>query len=339
MKRICVTPVRERNPVAVAIAGLAILAVIALLTYFSGNLPFLGGGTGYTAYFAEAAGLQPGNEVRIAGVTVGQVTGVSLAGAKVAVAFQVRNEWVGNRTTAAIAIKTLLGDKYLALEPKGSAPQDPGQPIPLTRTTSPYDVTQAFGGLGQQLGQINTAQLAQSLRTLSAAFATTPPYVRSALRGLASLSASVASRDAAITSLLAGARKVSGTLAGERARFASLLGDGNLLLTELRQRQAAIHAMLISTQALATQLSGLVTDNQAQLTPALQALDQVTSVLQSDQASLARALALAGPYYRLLGNTLGNGRWFDVYLCGLVPRSYAPGSTPARGCQPPKSRG
>jgi phospholipid/cholesterol/gamma-HCH transport system substrate-binding protein len=334
-----ITPIRERNPISVALAGLAILSVIALLTYFSGNLPIIGGGTSYTAYFAEAAGLQPGNEVRIAGVSVGQVTGVSLAGNKVAVAFRVRNEWVGNQTTAAIEIKTLLGDKYLALDPQGGAPQPPGTPIPLSRTRSPYDVTQAFGGVSQQIGKINTAQLSQSLRTLSAAFATTPRYVRKALSGLAALSESVASRDAAVTSLLAGARKVTGTLAREDARFQALLGDGNLLLAELRQRQAAIHELLVSTQALAVQLSGLVSDNQAQLGPALRALDQVTTLLQDDQASLAKALALAGPYYRLLGNTLGNGRWFDVYLCGLVPRSYVPRNIPAHGCQPPKPGG
>jgi len=339
MRRISITPIRERNPISVALAGLAILAVIALLTYFSGNLPIIGGGTTYTAYFAEAAGLQPGNEVRIAGVSVGQVSGVSLAGNKVAVTFRVRNEWIGDQTTASIEIKTLLGDKYLALDPMGSAPQQPGAPIPLSRTRSPYDVTQAFGGVSQQIGKINTAELSRSLRTLAAAFATTPPYVRKALTGLATLSASVASRDAAVTSVLAGARKVTGTLAREDARFQALLGDGNLLLAELRQRQAAIHELLVSTQALAVQLSGLVSDNQAQLGPALRALDRVTTLLQDDQASLAKALALAGPYYRLLGNTLGNGRWFDVYLCGLVPKSYAPRNIPAHGCQPPKPGG
>jgi phospholipid/cholesterol/gamma-HCH transport system substrate-binding protein len=339
-RRITIKPIRERNPIVVAVAGLALLAVVCSLVYFSNDLPFIGG-TGYTAYFSEAAGLQPGNEVRIAGVTVGQVTGVSLAGDKVAVTFDVKNAWVGNQTTAAIEIKTLLGDKYLAIDPLGNAPQNPGQPIPLSRTTSPYDVTQAFSGLAQQVSQINTAQLARSLQTLSDAFATTPPYVRQALSGLASLSASVASKDAEITSLLAGAKTVTGTLASEDSRFASLLSDGNLLLAELRERQDAISAMLTDTRELAVQVSGLVYDDQAQLAPALQALNQVTNVLQANQANLAKALALAGPYYRTLNDALGQGRWFDVYLCGLIPRSYIPDNTPSTGCQPPEpvSRG
>jgi phospholipid/cholesterol/gamma-HCH transport system substrate-binding protein len=330
-------PLSERNPIIVAIVGLAILAALALLVFDSANLPIIGGGTGYTAYFAEDAGLQAGNEVRIAGVIVGQVTGISLAGNKVAVSFKVKNAWVGNETTAAIKIKTLLGDKFLAIDPQGTQPQNPSQPIPLARTTSPYDVTQAFQGFGQEVSQINTIQLAKSLETLSAAFSTTPPYVRSALRGLASVSHAVASRDAQVTRLLGSAKNVTGTLAAESATFAKLLGDGNLFLAELQQRQAAIHSLLIGTQALATQLSGLVNDNQATLTPTLQALNQVTTILEQNQANLTKALSLAGPYYRLLGNALGNGRWFDTYLCGVLPKSYLPpGTGPATGCKPPK---
>ena len=330
-------PLSERNPIAVAIVGLVLLAVIAFLVFDSANLPIIGGGTGYTAYFAEDAGLQPGNEVRIAGVVVGRVTGVSLAGNKVAVAFKVKGAWVGNETKAAIKIKTLLGDKFLALDPLGVQPQDPGTPIPLTRTTSPYDVTQAFNGLGQEVSQIKTVQLGRSLQTLSEAFSGTPPYTRAALRGLASVSQAIASRDNELAGLLQGAKNVTGALAGEDARFAKLLGDGNLLLAELRQRQAAIHALLTGTEALAVQLSGLVSDNQAALGPALAALDQVTAVLQRNQANLKKALALAGPYYRLLGNALGNGRWFDSYLCGIVPKSYLPpGTGPSTGCEPPK---
>jgi phospholipid/cholesterol/gamma-HCH transport system substrate-binding protein len=331
------TPMSQRSPIAIAFAGLGILAALGAVTYFSGDLPFIGGGTTYTAYFAEAGGLSPGNEVRIAGVVVGRVTGVSLDGAKVAVTFQEKGAWLGNATTAAIKIKTVLGDKYLALDPRGTGPLNPGQPIPLSRTASPYDVQQAFSDIGQQLGQIDTAQLARSLQVLSDAFASTPPYVRSALRGLADLSSSVASRQAQLASVLAGTRTVTGTLASEDARFQALLGDGNLLLSELRARQAAIASLLVTTQALATQLSGLVSDNQATLNPALRALDQVTSVLRQNQANLAQAIALAGPYYRLLGNSIGNGHWLDVYLCGLIPSSDLPAGTgPSSGCLPPK---
>jgi phospholipid/cholesterol/gamma-HCH transport system substrate-binding protein len=332
-------PLSERNPVAIGLVGLVIVAVIALLAFNADNLPIIGGGTTYTAYFTEAAGLTPGNEVRVAGVTIGKVTGVALAGNRVLVSFRVRGVWVGNESTVGIAIKTVLGDKYLALDPLGPATQNPGQTIPASRTTSPLDVTAAFQQLGSTLGQVNTAQLAQSLEAISQAFRNTPPYVRQALTGLSALSQTISSRENQLASLLRGTRQITQSLSQENSNFRALLGDGNLLLAELQQRQQAIGSLLTGTQAMATQISGLVRDDNAQLGPTLSALNKVTTVLADNQANLRKALALAGPYYRLIGNALGSGRWFDVYLCGVVPKSYAPTVVPPTGCQPPKAGG
>lgn len=333
-------PMRERNPVIVAVVGLVILVGLGSAAYAADDLPVIGGGTTYTADFTEAAGLTPGDEVRVAGVKVGKVTGVSLNGAKVKVAFRVKGTWVGDRSTAAIMIKTLLGDKYLALDPLGPARQDPRARIPTSRTTSPFDVTQALNQLGSTLGQLNTDQLGQSLEAISTAFRNTPPNVRRAVDGLSALSQTISSRDTQLARLLTGTRKITGTLAAQNAQFEALLRDGNLLLGELEQRREAIHTLLTTTTTLAQTLTGLVNDNQQQLQPALQALDQVTGTLQNNQKNLDQALQVIGPYYRLIGNTVGNGRWLDGYLCGLIPKNYLPpGTPPQEGCMPPKQGG
>ncbi|WP_043181526.1 MCE family protein [Streptomyces sp. NRRL F-5123] len=334
-------PLRDRNPAAVGAVGLLVLALVGLLAYNADALPYIGGGTSYSADFTEAAGLRPGNEVRVAGVKVGKVTGVSLDGAKVKVTFKVRHTWIGDSSTAAIGIKTLLGEKYLAVDPLGSRKQDPRRRIPKSRTTSPYDVTQAFDGLGKTLGAIDTQQLATSFQTISDTFKDTPGSVHSAATGLSALSQTVSSRDAQLAQLLTGSKQLTQTLSDQNGHFQSLISDGNLLLGEIEKRRTAIHSLLTGTQDLSTQLSGLVADNNQQLGPTLDALDRVTSVLLTNQTSLDQALALAGPYYRVIGNTLGNGRWFDNYLCGLLPDSYLPAGTPppTDGCIPPKATG
>lgn len=330
-------PIRERNPIAVAVVGLAIITVLGLTAYRADDLPVIGGGTTYTADFSEAAGLDSGNEVRVAGVKVGKVTGVSLDGGHVKVTFKVKHTWIGDASTAAIMIKTLLGEKYLAVDPLGAARQDPARRIPISRTTSPYDVAQAFNGLAQTVGQLDTAQLEQSLRTISDTFRDTPPNVRKSLDGLSALSRVISSRDAELARLLSGTKRLTATLSGQNDTFATLLRDGNALMAELLRRRNAINGLLTGTRELAAELSGLVADNQARLGPMLQSLDQVTTVLARNQHDLDRALALAGPYWRLTNNTLGNGRWLDSYLCGLVPKSYvAPGVVPDQGCMPPK---
>jgi phospholipid/cholesterol/gamma-HCH transport system substrate-binding protein len=324
-----------KRPAATAVIGLVVIAVIAWLGFNAGSLPFVSNGTGYTAYFTEAAGLTPGNEVRVAGVTVGKVTGVSLDGARVKVTFTVKGTWVGDESTAAIDIKTILGSKYLALDPLGAVSQDPAAPIPVSRTTSPYDVTQAFQQLGTVFQQIDSANVAKALQDISDTFANTPPAVHEALTGLSSLSQTIASQDAQIATLLQGTNQLSGTVASEDGEFQTLIRDGNLLLGELEQQREAIGSLLTGTEALAAQLSELVRSDSAELGPMLDKLGQVTTVLQQNQANLEKALQLAGPYTRLTGNLLGSGPWFDAYLCGLIPASYG-GTQPATGCEPPK---
>ncbi|WP_369204104.1 MCE family protein [Streptomyces sp. PU-14G] len=335
-----VKPMSERNPIAVCLVGLVFLALLGTAAYRADDLPLIGGGTTYTADFTEAAGLRSGNEVRVAGVKVGEVSEVALDGAKVTVSFRVKDTWVGNASRAAISIRTLLGEKYLALDPLGGRPQDPDKRIPVGRTTSPYDVTQAFTGLGRTFEEIDSAQLAESFRAVSDTFADTPADVRGAAKGLSKLSQTLSSRDTELADLLAGAKKLTRTLKGQRDEFTTLLSDGNLLLAEVRARRGAIHQLLTGTRDLGRELTGVVDDNNKQLGPTLRALDRVTGVLADNRQRLDDALAVAGPYYRLIGNTLGSGRWFDSYLCGLVPQRYLPpGTPPETGCRPPKPGG
>jgi phospholipid/cholesterol/gamma-HCH transport system substrate-binding protein len=215
----------------------------------------------------------------------------------------------------------LLGQKYLALDPQGSAVLSPSQPIPRTRTLAPYDVQEAFSGLANTIEQIDTKQLAQSFRVLSDTFRDTPDEVRGAFDGLSALSKTISSRDEHLSTLLANTSKVSKTIADRNAEFERLLSDGNLLLAEIRKRKDAISALLTGTRNLSTQLLGLVADNDAQLRPALEQLERVTTMLQRNQDNLNRSLQLMAPFYRLFANTLGNGRWFDTYICGFLPPS------------------
>ncbi|AZM46533.1 ABC transporter substrate-binding protein [Streptomyces sp. WAC 06738] len=332
-------PVRERNPIAVALVGLLVLALGGFAAYRADALPGVGGGTSYTAHFSEAAGLRSGDEVRVAGVKVGEVDGVGLDGPRVAVDFTVRDAWIGDRSTAAIAIETLLGEKYLAVDPLGSVRQDADQPIPVERTTSPYDVTQAFQDLSSTVGELDTTALAESFEVISETFEDTPPHVRKAANGLADLSQTISSRDAELARLLSGSDEITKTLKDQNDTFETLLKDGNDLLAEVRARRDAIHALFTGTRDLAKELDGLVEENEEQIGPVLDALDRVTGVLRANEKNLDKALATAGPYYRLVGNTLGSGRWFDSYLCGLVPREYAPDVVPDRGCRPPEPKG
>ena len=306
-----------RRPVPLAVGGLAVLVVVVLLAF---NAPaLLSTATTFRADFTEAAGLQAGDLVTIAGVEAGRVGAVRLDGDHVRVTFAVEDAWVGDQTSASIQIRTLLGAKHLALDPQGSGPLDPATPIPLSRTASPLDVVAAFDGLSGTIDRLDTKQLATSLETLAATFRDIPGEVRGALDGLSRLSTTVAGRDDEIRELLAGTHRLSGVLAARTDDVTALLADGNRLLAELQRRQDAIARLLTGTRRLAQQLTALVADNQAQLRPTLETLGRVVDVLQRNQDDVAATIKNEAVFIRLFSGAVGSGRWFDSYICGLLP--------------------
>lgn len=324
----------ERNRIVIAVVGIAALVAVFFATFYAEDLPVVGGGEKHSAYLAETAGLRAGDEVRVAGVKVGKVTGIELVGDKVLVSFRVKGVSLGEESTAAIKIKTLLGKKFLSVDPLGAGELD--GPIPIEHTTTPYDVNAAFSELSSTIGEIDTEQLEQSLATMSEVFADTPESVRGMVDGLSRLSRTISSRDDELARLFESTSNVSGTLAARNEELGALVDDGNLLLTELANRRESIRTLLRSTTTLGRELAGVVRDNEKQLRPALQKLDRVAAMLSRNQRHLSDALAVLGPYYRMLTAAMGNGRWVDSYICGLFDADNAPvlENDVVRDCKP-----
>lgn len=314
---------RERPAVLGAI-GLVVLFGLVFAAFRIDDLPLIGSGRTYHAAFRDASGLAPGNEVRLAGVKVGTVTAVGLARAGstpyVRVDFRVTDDdaVLGEETGATIRIKTVLGQKYLSLDPRGTGRLAEGAEIPLARTASPFDVMQAVTGLAETVDRIDVTQLAKAFNALSTTFADTPESVRASLSGLARLSQTVASRDRELRDLLAHARTVTAVLAQRDEELRRLILDANLLLAEVQRRRQAIHQLLTATADLSAQISGLVADNRAQLAPALRQLRAVLATLQRNRTDLERAVANMAPFVTAFANVTGNGRWFDSWVDGLL---------------------
>lgn len=312
-------PFRKRNPIAIGLGGIVVLVLLLAASLDVQDLPLIGQGATYSARFSEAAGLQPDDDVRVAGVRVGKITQLELDGNDVLVSFKAPDAWVGDRTSASIEIKTVLGQKYVALEPGGETPLDPDVAIPRERTRAPYDVITAFSELSTTVQALDTDQLGRSLSVLAQTLDGASGPIRPALDGLSRLSRTISSRDAQLGALLANTRATTQVLADRDGEIQRLLSDGNLLLGELRARKQAISALLDGVQVLSAQLTGLVADNQATLRPALEQVNGVLTTLTQNSANLENSLRNLAPFYRVFNNVIGSGRWFDAYLCNLDP--------------------
>lgn len=324
-------PFQSRQPIPIALIGMVMIALMVVAAYNTDELPIIGAGATYEAEFTNAAGVRPGNPVKVAGVVVGRVEDVELGEEAVEVSFRVDDAWIGNKSRASVQLNTLLGQRYVAVDPLGDEDLGDGGTIPLDRTDTPYQIIPAINRLSQTVGEIDVAQLSSSLDTMSDTFANTSDDVQSAFDGLARLSTTVTKRNQGLSELLARANRVAGTVASRDEQVARLLKDVNPLLDELTRRREAIHSLLVGTEELSRQLRGLVAENRAELRPALEHLDEVATVLAKNRKNLDAGIDALGPYVHLFTNTVGNGRWFDAYVCGLLPLPLAGANT--EGCE------
>lgn len=322
-------PFRDRNPVVIGAVSITVLVLLLIAAFRAQDLPLIGGGDTYYATFSEAGGLKVNDEVRIAGVRVGKVEDISLDDGAVRVKFRVKTDAeLGDQTAAQIRIKTLLGAMFVQLVPSGDDEMKEGATIPVERTTSQYDVVDAFSDLATTIGTtgedgdnpgIDTKQLSTSLSVLADLTRNTPEEFRAALKGVSELSANIAARDAQINSLLTNLKRVSTVLDARSDDIIQLMKDADVLFQALIERRDQIHRILVSTTTLSSELTLLVRQSRDDLKPALTQLKSVLDVLVKNEDNLDNSLRLMAPFYRVFANTLGNGPWFDTYIQNLPP--------------------
>lgn len=306
-----------RDPLSVAVLGLVMIAVLVLGAFRLDQLPFGSGRTEtYRAAFTDAGGLKDGDPVEVSGIKVGTVRQITVSRTHVVIEFRVRHAIrLGEESRAAVKVGSLLGAKYLDIDPRGGGRLDAGALIPLERTTPAYDIVAAFAQLTETAEDIDKKAVAEALDTITSAFQDSPQEIRGAVRGLADLSTVIAERDDEVKELLRHARVTTEVLAERRGDIRKLLSASDLLLGELGGRREAIDRLLTTTSELARQLDGLVAENQATLAPALKQLHSVVAVLNARQAQLGLTIKNMENFTRVFINTVGTGPWFD----GLIP--------------------
>jgi phospholipid/cholesterol/gamma-HCH transport system substrate-binding protein len=322
LKRPNITPLADRNRLAVGAVGIAVVVGLVIAAFSYDKIPIVKGTSDYSAYFAEAGGIKPGSDVRVSGMSVGRVSSVRLDGTKVLVDFTVDDGVeLGDRTEAAIKTETVLGNKMLEITPRGDGELD--GTIPLERTKSPYDLPTALGDLTTTISALDTTQLSSALTTLADTFKDTPPELKLALDNVARFSDTLNTRDAQLRNLLADANKVTAVLGKRSDQIAALVVNTNALLSELLSQRNSVDALMNNLSAVAQQLSGVVNDNRTQLKPAVDKLNGVLGILDNRKQELQRVLYLLRRYAMSFGEVLGSGPFFKASLVNLAPGQFA----------------
>ena len=332
---------KERNLKVIALVSAAVLVVAVTVALNTARLPLLSNASTYSAYFANAVGMQAGDEVTIAGVKVGQVTGMTLDGDRAKVTFTVSNGVrLGAEASVAAKVLTPIGEEYLDVTPAGAGQLS--ATVPMSRTSVPLTLVSDLSQLTRQTQQINIAQLEQAIDVAGASLqGVTPASINSALGGLARLSEILASHQAELSDLVNQADQVTGVLAAHSGQLIDLVGQADLVLQVLDQRRQAIQRLLVTTSSLGQELDGLLGGNRGQLQSLIASLQTVSGVLARDNGALSNAVPLLAAFSRYGANAAGSGPYLDsVVPTFLIPDNLVAQCSKAvpldavKGCRP-----
>ncbi|MGV0741321.1 MCE family protein [Mycolicibacterium sp. XJ870] len=294
--------------------ALATLVVLILVTTMLSSLHL--GHTTYTAEFKQAASLRPGDQVTVAGIPVGTVSRTALAGDRVLVTMKIRNGVpLGQQTTAAIKLTTVLGSRYVELKPSDGGPLADHR-IPLARTSVPYDLQKLLQDSTTTFEDVDARQFAESMQTVAHQLHDVPTILPDALANVHDLATVVAQRRDQIAELLRSTASVAEILGGQQDDLSALVVQGRELMGEIVARRAGVQRLLAATTTLVTTARDVSVGNRAQLDELLAELRQVISMMGDHDALLRNLFQVMPISMRNIANATGTGPFLDFMLPG-----------------------
>src|SRR5438270_4732560 len=207
----------------------AFFALCALLTgylaFTIGNIHLFQHTYQLTATFGDATGLLKDDNVKVAGVVVGKVSGVKIDQGRAKVTFSVKDSVkIPTDSEAAIRWRNLIGQRYVYLYPGTAATvyKDGGV---VGKTRSVVDVGELFNRLGPIVQAIDPHSVNTFLDTITQALDGNQDKIRSAIDNLAVVAQSLGSRDQAIGRLIENLNTVSGAIDARDAQIRTVLDN------------------------------------------------------------------------------------------------------------------
>jgi phospholipid/cholesterol/gamma-HCH transport system substrate-binding protein len=315
-------------PSLVKLVAFIVVTVLAtgLLAATIGNLRF-GGTTSYDALFTDATGLLKGDDVRLAGVRVGEVDGVAVARhgdrSVARVTFNVDSDRpVAVSTRAQIRYRNLVGQRYVALSEgagSGRVLSEHGT-IPLRQTQPALDLTVLFNGFKPLFAALNPQDVNAFAMEIIKTLQGEAGDVNSLLGHTASLTSTLADRDAVIGRTIDNLNAVLGTVDERGKQLSTLISELQRFVSGLATDREAIGASLTNIANLADATAGLVQEGRPAIRADVKELGAVAGNLDDNKKIVAGVLQRLPNKLDTITRTATYGSWFNFYLCDFEGR-------------------
>ena len=288
----------------------------------------------YKAVFSDATGVTKGDDIRVAGVKVGNVQNVDIVDrTRALVTFKVdKTQKLTDSTNATIRYRNLVGQRYISLSQGVGAPDvlPAGATIPLSRTRPALDLTVLFNGFKPLFAALSPADVNKLSYEIVTVFQGEGGTLESLLSHTASVTSTLASKDQVIGSLINNLNRVMVTIGNRDAQLSDLLIKLRQFVSGLSSDRQAILGSLDSISALAVQTSDLLTGIRPSLTTDVKQLNNVAGNLDRNKAEIDRALQVLPIKLNKVGRTATYGSFFNFYLCNFKGAVKLPAGSPIK---------
>jgi phospholipid/cholesterol/gamma-HCH transport system substrate-binding protein len=302
----------------------------AMLVLTIGNITF-GGSREYAAEFSDATGVVKGDDIRIAGVKVGNVKEVEIVDrTRAKVTFKIDDDaLVTDDTHATIKFRNLVGQRYISLTQTGEETErlKEGSTIPVSRTTPALDLTVLFNGFKPLFRALSPQDINKLSYEIVQVFQGEGGTLEGLLGHTASLTSTLADRDAVIGNLIDNLNDVLVTVGDRDDELSALITNLRSLIGGLAEDRDAILEPLESISALAVETSDLLSGIRAPLTQDVRQLRLLAGNIVENRSELDRALQVLPIKLTKVGRTAIYGSWFNFYLCRFAGRITVAGVT------------
>ena len=329
---------RDRNPYAVGLVSLLVIGALTGLAFMVGLLHLLENTYEMRGTFSQASGLRNGDDVKVAGVKVGRVTGIHAdrSSGLVEVSWVVdHGVEIRNAAKADIALETLLGAKYIRIRDANEG-SDRYESLPkaerriphqecgadglcVERTTTPEDVFDITREATERIEATDNDKLNQLIGQLADVTNGKRATVTDLLNGIRDVSEAINARDGKLASLLDHSDRLAANLAAKDKSLVRLIDSSKTLLDFLVLRRQELSVALGEGSEAVQALSRLIEVNRTAIDGILDDLAPTLATVDANLPDLNRALAYAGPafYGQSLAGT--HGPWQDIYIAALGP--------------------
>ncbi|GCB01148.1 mammalian cell entry protein [Mycolicibacterium sp. NCC-Tsukiji] len=298
--------------------GLAAVVLVTAVGASVTKVPMLFASPTYYGQFSDTGGLMVGDYVRIDGVNVGTVKDMDIDRDKVIIGFDIGTNTIGTDSRALIKTETILGRKAIEIEAKGTHKLPPRGTLPLSQTSTPYQIYDAIFDVTRASQGWDTKVVKESLNVLSETVDQTSPHLTAALEGVQKLSETIGKRDDQVRSLLANANKIATVLSDRSGQVNALLVNAQTLLHSLNQRGEAIGLLLERISRVSHQLKATIDEN-PNINHVLEQLRTISDILVARKQDLSDTLVSAGKFVASLSEAIASGPYFKVMVENILP--------------------